>query len=108
MIKVGILGGVGSGKSFVTNIFKKTYSEVDKKTSQLESVKEQIKEQVKEQIKEKVKEKVEQIKEPVKDATKKIKVQTDNLNENVVISIKPALTISTEDINKTDTKFKKK
>ena len=94
--------------AFVTNIFKKTYSEVDKKTSQLESVKEQIKEQVKEQIKEKVKEKVEQIKEPVKDATKKIKVQTDNLNENVVISIKPALTISTEDINKTDTKFKKK
>jgi hypothetical protein len=94
--------------AFVNNIFKKTYSEVDKKTSQLESVKEQIKEQVKEQIKEKVKEKVEQIKEPVKDASKKIKAQTDNLNENVVISIKPALTISTEDINKTDTKFKRK
>ena len=39
---------------------------------------------------------------------KKIKVQT----ENVVISMKPALTISipplTEDIDKKDTKFKKK
>lgn len=94
--------------AYINNIFKKTYSEVDKKTSQLESVKDQIKEKVKEQVKEKV----EQIKEPVKDATKKIKVQTDNLNENVVISMKPALNISilplTEDIDKKDTKFKKK
>jgi hypothetical protein len=97
--------------AYVNNIFKKTYSEVDKKIEkplQLESVKEQIKEQ----IKEKVKEKVEQIKEPVKDTVKKIKAQTENLNENVVISMKPALTISipplTEDLDKKDTKFKKK
>jgi hypothetical protein len=89
--------------AFVNNIFKKTYDEVDKKIEkplQLESVKEQLKEKVKEQIK-----------EQVKDATKKIKVQTENLNENVVISMKPVLNISipsTDDTDKTDTKFKKK
>ena len=89
--------------AFVNNIFKKTYDEVDKKIEkplQLESVKEQLKEKVKEQIK-----------EQVKDATKKIKVQTENLNENVVISMKPVLNISipsTEDTDKNDTKFKKK
>ena len=62
-------------------------------------------------LEEQVKEKTEQIKEPLKDATKKIKEQTDNLNENVVISIKPNLTISipsTEDTDKKDTKPKKK
>jgi len=87
--------------AFVNNIFKKTYDEVDKKIEKIESVKDQLKEQVKEQIK-----------EQVKDATKKIKVQTENLNENVVISMKPALAptlnISIEDIDKKDTKFKKK
>ena len=83
--------------AFVNNIFKKTYSEVDKKTTQIELVKDQIKEKAKEQIK-----------EQVKDATKKIKAQTENLNENVIISMKPALNISIEDIDKKDTKFKKK
>ena len=53
----------------------------------------------------------EKVKEQVKDATKKIKEQTENLNENVVISMKPVLNISipsTEDTDKNDTKFKKK
>ena len=89
--------------AFVNNIFKKTCNEVDKKIEkplQLESVKEQLKEKVKEKVK-----------EQVKDATKKIKEQTENLNENVVISMKPVLNISipsTEDTDKNDTKFKKK
>ena len=97
--------------AFVNNIFKKTCDEVDKKIEKIESVKEQIKDKAKEKVKEQVKEKTEQIKEPVKDATKKIKEQTDNLNENVVISMKPVLTISipsTEDTDKKDTKPKKK
>jgi len=102
--------------AFVNNIFKKTYSEVDKNIEKIESVKdqfkEQVKEQVKEQIKEQVKEKIEQvkeqIKEPVKETVRKLKVQTDNLNENVVISMKPALNISTEDTDKKDTQIKKK
>ena len=89
--------------SAITNMFKKTCDEVDKKIEKIELVKDQLKEKVKEQVKEKVKEKAEQIKEPVKDTVKKIKEQTENLNENVVISIKPTLTISTE-----DTKPKKK
>ena len=89
--------------AFVNNIFKKTYSEVDKKIEkplQLESVKDHLKEKVKEKVK-----------EQVKDATKKIKEQT----ENVVISMNPALAPtlnisipSTEDTDKKDTKFKRK
>ena len=97
--------------SAFVNIFKKTCDDVDKKIEKIESVKEQIKDKAKEKVKEQVKEKTEQIKEPVKDATKKIKEQTDNLNENVVISMKPVLTISipsTEDTDKKDTKPKKK
>ena len=100
-----------SVSAFVNNIFKKTCDEVDKKIEKIESVKEQIKDKAKEKVKEQVKEKTEQIKEPLKDATKKIKEQTDNLNENVVISMKPVLTISipsTEDTDKKDTKPKKK
>ena len=90
--------------SAFVNIFKKTCDEVDKKIEKIESVKEQIKDKAKEKVKEQVKEKTEQIKEPLKDATKKIKEQTDNLNENVVISMKPNLTISIPSTEDTDTK----